>query len=109
MVIAVSGRRPDSHNSQEVRFPEANIDVVRQRLTAKLVEHAPTAVVCSAACGTDLIVLDVARELAIRTVVVLPWSVNRFRETSVDDCGNDWSHLYKRSMSSVDPTDVRVL
>ena len=55
-----------------------------------------TGLVCSAACGTDLVALAVARELAasgllrMRRRIVLPSSPDTFRTTSVADRPGDW-------------------
>jgi hypothetical protein len=51
-------------------------------------------VVASAACGSDLIALDVAGELGLERRVILPFEPNRFAETSVEDRPGEWRTLY---------------
>jgi len=57
--------------------------------------------VCSAAAGADLLALVVARELGIRQRVVLPVSVEVFKEESVTDRGPDWARLFDPIISEV--------
>lgn len=49
---------------------------------------------CSAACGADLLALEVARKLNIRREIFLPCDVNRFKQLSVLDRGGVWGALY---------------
>ena len=56
---------------------------------------------CSAACGADLIALDVAGELGLRRRVVLPFGPGRFRATSVTDRPGDWGPLFDRIIDEV--------
>ena len=52
--------------------------------------------VSSAACGADLIALDLARGLGIRRSIVLPFAAERFRETSVVDRPGEWGPVFDR-------------
>ena len=58
----------------------------------------PTLVVASAACGSDLLALAAASVLGIRTLVILPFASDIFRETSVVDRPHRafWGSLYDR-------------
>lgn len=58
--------------------------------------------VCSAACGSDLLALGVARELGIRRRVVLPFARAIFREKSVVDRPGDWGERYDRALDEVE-------
>jgi hypothetical protein len=57
--------------------------------------------VCSAACGADLVALDAADELGIRRRVILPFEEARFRKTSVVDRGAEWGPLFDRIMADL--------
>lgn len=84
-VIAQAGRRVDAANSTTARFPAANVSAVRERIKTKLLQEKPLALVSSAACGTDLLALDLAGELSIERYVLLPAKPEVFRSSSVTD------------------------
>jgi hypothetical protein len=87
-------RRVDPPTPDTPRFPSENVRVVRERLHSCLQHHQAVALVCSAACGADLLALDAAEALGIRRRVVLPFAPARFRGTSVVDRPGDWGPLY---------------
>ena len=109
MIVAFAGRRIDAPNAGDVRFPEANVAAVRARLQRELTGYNTTTLVSSAACGADLIALDLAGTLGIRRIVVLPWESSHFRASSVVDRSADWGEMYDRILREVDPRDIRVL
>ena len=47
--------------------------------------------VCSAACGADLIALQAAGRVSLRRRIVLPFEPSRFRDSSVVDRPGDWA------------------
>ncbi len=102
MIAALAGRRVDAEQADSPRFPPGNVAVVRERIRAALVEHAVSALVCSAACGADLLGLDAAGELGIRRRVVLPFARDVFRRVSVNDRPGDWGALYDRILDEVE-------
>jgi hypothetical protein len=101
MIIATAGRRVDPADPEQARFPLKNISLVKERVRAMLQKEAATAVVCSAACGADLIALAEAGALKLLRRVVLPFSPERFRETSVIDRPGDWGPLYDQILREV--------
>lgn len=84
-VVAVAGRRVDVADAQIARFPYGNSEAVRAALLRTLESAVPLLVVASAACGSDLLALDAASAIGIRTRIVLPFAPEVFRETSVVD------------------------
>jgi len=108
-VAALAGRRIDAADAAAPRFPLANVDIVRDRLAALLGAQRIEALVCSAACGADLIALDVAGKLGLRRRVVLPFAPERFRETSVTDRPGDWGPLFDRVIGEIAATGDIVL
>jgi hypothetical protein len=100
-VIALAGRRVDAAGTNPPRFPLANVPLVHKRLVELLLLKNAGALVCSAACGADLIALQAAGERGLRLRVVLPFSPKRFRETSVVDRPGDWGTLYDRVIAEV--------
>jgi len=98
MVVALSGRRIDAPNDARPAFPLGNIDVVRQRILLALRELNVTILVCSAACGADLLALESAEALGARRRIVLPFDAWVFRETSVVDRPGNWGQMFDRSV-----------
>lgn len=110
MIIALAGRRIDAVDATQVRFPLSRSATVRDRIRATLMNREASALVGSAACGADLLALDVATELGLRRRVVLPFSPQRFRETSVVDRPGDWGVLFDALIHNVTQSgDLAVL
>jgi hypothetical protein len=101
MIIGLAGRRIDARGAWPARFPVGNIPFVRARLRELLQGRKATLVVCSAACGADLLALDEAGRLGLRRRVVLPGSVQTFRAASVTDRPGDWGGLYDAIIADV--------
>lgn len=100
--ILLSGRRPDPDGADARRFPIENAVLVRERIRDLFVERDPGHLVCSAACGADLLALDVAGDLGVRRHVVLPFDAETFRDTSVADRPGHWGTLYDRIVREVE-------
>jgi hypothetical protein len=92
--IALAGRRIDAANAPTPRFPPARVDAVRAKLQQLFTELQATTLAASAACGADLLGLDIARSLGMRFRIVLPFNEKTFRESSVTDRPGDWGPLY---------------
>lgn len=95
-IVALAGRRIDAGDARVERFPLHDIGVVAGRLRALFGRLRCTTLVCSAANGADLVALQVARDLGLRTRIVLPFAAARFREESVVDRpgGELWGWLF---------------
>jgi hypothetical protein len=102
-VVALGGRRIDAEPADEPRFPFARVGAVREAIAAKLKSEQARTLVCSAACGADLVALDVAQERGVRTRVILPFSAQEFRSTSVIDRPRPefWGELFDRIIAKV--------
>jgi hypothetical protein len=98
-IAALAGRRIDAADAPP-RFPLANVERVGERLEA-LLREGSGALVCSAACGADLIALEAAGRLGLRRRIVLPFAAERFRATSVTDRPGDWGPLFDRIVGEV--------
>ncbi len=94
MIVALAGRRIDPADADSPRFPLSKVELVRGRLHKLFFEKAATTLVCSAACGADLLALSVAGELGIRRRVVLPFARESFRSTSVVDRPGHWGTMF---------------
>ena len=93
-VVAVAGRRIDAPDSGVTRFPLHNRDRIRQAIASALRWEPVSALISSGACGADLLALDAARHAGIRRRLILPFAVDRFRESSVVDRPGDWGPLF---------------
>lgn len=110
MVIALAGRRIDAQKAETARFPQENVPQVRSRIDHWMAQHHIDTLVCSAACGADLLALDVAGKLGIRRYVVLPFPREQFRVVSVVDRGEEWGGLFDDICDDVEAKgDVMVL
>jgi hypothetical protein len=101
MVFAAAGRRIDAPGADLPSFPLSNVELVTQRVRSFLHDQRAKLIVTSAACGTDLILLDEAGRLGIRRRVILPFDRDRFRATSVTDRPGDWGPLYDRLINEI--------
>ncbi len=99
-VIIEAGRRVDAPDAQLPRFPPSSVSEVRQRIRKLLVTQNPQAVVCSAACGADLLLLEAAGEMHIEQVVLLPSEPEAFRKSSVTDRPGNWGELYDQVLKT---------
>lgn len=105
-VIAMAGRRIDAKDAEEQRFPAGNEAVVGMRIRNLLVATACQAVICAAACGADILVLESAGRLGLKRRVVLPFAREQFRAASVADRGEEWGHRFDTIMSQLSTGDV---
>jgi hypothetical protein len=95
-VIAIAGRRIDAKGAKTKRFPLEAVEPVAAELDALFVREHAVALVSSAACGADLIALDVAGRRGLRRRIILPSAPEVFIKTSVTDRPGDWRPLYER-------------
>jgi len=95
MILALAGRRIDKPGTDPV-FPLENIEMVRKKISQFLISKRPVSIVCSAACGSDLISLQAAGELNIERHVVLPYAPEIFKTVSVTDRPGNWGAIYDR-------------
>jgi hypothetical protein len=102
VVIALAGRRVDPPAAKQPRFPSENVERVKERIQGLFTTRNASALVCSAACGADLLALEAARTRHMRRHVVLPFSREVFRRTSVVDRPGDWGARYDRALDQVE-------
>jgi hypothetical protein len=66
------------------------VEAVSAAIRRALSLHQIAVVVSSAACGADILALEAAAKLGLRTRIVLPFDRARFCATSVVDRGKEW-------------------
>ncbi len=94
MVAVLAGRRVDSADASAARFPMQNVEKVKEKLKHFFIANSIDYLVCSAACGADLIALDIAGQLNISRKMVLPFDAETFRSSSVTDRPGNWGELF---------------
>jgi hypothetical protein len=99
-VVAAAGRRIDSVGAMPERFPLRNCGRVRDAISSLFRERTPAIVISSASCGSDLLALEAAEKLGIRYRVVLPFSADRFRGSSVTDRPGEWGPVFDRLVAA---------
>jgi hypothetical protein len=100
-VAALAGRRIDADNATTPRFPLARVPIVRDAIADLLRNDEVDMLICSAACGADLVALQAATSLGILCRIVLPYAPEQFRRTSVVDRPGDWGHVYDNLVSEI--------
>jgi hypothetical protein len=100
-VVALGGRRIDPEPTLTPRFPFNQVNRVGMQIADQLSRSHAVALVCSAACGADLIALETAQKMGLRTRIILPFSAARFRKTSVVDRPRPefWGAMFDRVAS----------
>src|SRR5215472_15166710 len=98
-VVALGGRRIDAEPTSTPRFPFDQVGRVGREIAEQLRRSHAVALVCSAACGADLIALETAQKMGLRTRIILPFSAARFRKTSVVDRPRPefWGAMFDRA------------
>jgi hypothetical protein len=105
-VLIYTGHMIDAPGRVQPRFPAAAEAVVRQRLRTALQAMRPLAAYGSAACGADILCLEIVRELGAETHIVLPFPAVEFRRTSVDHAGGDWGARFERALAAADSVTI---
>lgn len=108
MIAGSAGRRV-ARTDDDPHFSPRSVPVVRERIRERLRADAVTAVVCAAANGADLLLLEAAAETGLRRRIVLPHSVADFRERSVSDRPGPWNELYDRFVADAQASGDLVL
>lgn len=98
-VAALAGRRIDAPQARVQRFPLRSIPNVRNGIRRILIAERIELLISSAACGADLLGLEQASLLSIRSRIVLPYDILTFRRTSVVDRPGNWGPLFDRMIS----------
>jgi hypothetical protein len=109
MIVALAGRRIDLPHASEMRFPIGNVSKVQQRLRTFFSSYKITTLVCSAACGADLLALNIANELNIDRKIILPFAPAVFKMKSVNHCTGDWKTFFETAIEADHSMDLLVM
>ena len=105
-VLVFTGHMIDRPDRPDSRFPALREGAVRDAIRERLGAIAPLAVYGSAACGADILCLELARELGIETHVVLPFPPAEFCPVSVDFAPGDWRARFDRVLTAADSVTI---
>lgn len=86
----------DAADADVPRFPLAEAEHVARKLLYRFRQERIARLICSAACGADILALEAAEKLAVPATVVLPFASSIFREISVTDRPGDWGGRFDR-------------
>ncbi|MBC7827806.1 MAG: hypothetical protein H7122_08675 [Chitinophagaceae bacterium] len=101
MIVTLAGRRIDAPGTNTPRFPSELAGSVKQRIVDCLVSLNASQLVCSAACGADLLALQAADEILIKKTIMLPFDAGTFRSTSVTDRPGDWGSIFDKAIEQL--------
>lgn len=104
-IVALAGRRIDAPYAKEVHFPLVEVEHVAKKLLYRFKQEQVTRIVCSAACGADILALEAAERLAIPATIVLPFVPRIFRTISVTDRPGSWGERFDRLVAAARKRD----
>jgi class 3 adenylate cyclase/tetratricopeptide (TPR) repeat protein len=96
-IVACSGHLIDNPGKRR-RFPQEAEAIVRQKIDERLDKLNSTCGYSSAACGTDIIFLEAMQERGGETHIFLPFSKEKFIQTSVHREGTDWIKRFEKAL-----------
>jgi hypothetical protein len=109
MIAVFGGVQIDNRDTDPPRFRERDLPDVERRTAAALAELRPRLLVGAAASGADLVVLAAARSKGFGVRVVLPFDVDTFRRTSVQERGPFWCARYDDLIASLKPCELEII
>ena len=89
-IIAFTGHMIDSPGRKVPRFPPALEERVKDAIRSALDDSNPGIGYSSAACGSDILFLELMQERKAETNVVLPFELDDFLKISVNFAGEHW-------------------
>lgn len=98
-VACLAGRRIDPEHADPIRFPAHREPLVRGHLSRILATETVWHLVCSAACGADIIALEACASAGVSATIVLPFAAAEFRRVSVTDRPGDWGPRFDRVLA----------
>ncbi len=105
-VIVFSGHMIDRPDRPRARFPASLESAVRDALRERIAAIGPAAAYGSAACGADLLCLELVREHGGETHIVLPFPAADFRRESVGFAGGSWGARLDAALAAASSVTV---
>lgn len=102
-VAVCVGHMIDTPGRESPRFPISLEAQVKQELRERISRLGIGFGYASAACGSDILFLEALLETARKAVVVLPYSIEEFRKSSVDVVRDgNWNERFDRVLQAAD-------
>ena len=89
-IVAFTGHMIDSPGRKVPRFPPVLEERVKDAIRSALDYFDPGIGYSSAACGSDILFLELMQERKAETNVVLPFELEEFLQVSVNFAGDQW-------------------
>jgi class 3 adenylate cyclase len=96
-IVACSGHLIDNPGKRR-RFPPEAEEIVRRKIDERLDKLGSNCGYSSAGCGTDLIFLEALQDRGGETHIFLPFSKEKFIQTSVHREGTDWTNRFEKAL-----------
>jgi len=106
-VVIFSGHMMDSVNRSARRFAATDEPAIRSAIEKQLEQLNAGIAFSSAACGSDILLLEAMLDRKGTVHVVLPWPKEQFIKTSVEHAEGDWVARFNRVVDRA--ASVRVL
>lgn len=94
VVIAFSGHMVDHPGRAQARFPARLEGAVTAALRERIARMGAVVGYAQAACGADIIFLEILQAVRMQTHIVLPFARADFVRTSVAFAGGDWERRF---------------
>jgi len=105
-VLVFTGNMIDHPGRDAARFPAMLEPAVREAMGERIAAISPLAAYGSAACGADILCLELVREMGGETHIVLPFPPAEFRQASVDFAPGDWGERFERALAAADSVTI---
>jgi class 3 adenylate cyclase/tetratricopeptide (TPR) repeat protein len=99
-VCVFSGHMLDRADQETSQFQLADIDRVQLEIRHFFDTTLIGVAYSSAACGSDILFLEEASNRGIESIIVLPFSPEDFKKSSVSFAGLDWEKRFDKVVSS---------
>jgi len=104
-VLVFTGHLVSANGNGSGAFPPELEAVVCREIRSRIERLRPVAAYGSAACGSDILCLEAARELGAEVHVTLPFAPAEFRKQSVD-VAPGWGERFDRLLAAADSVVV---
>ncbi len=95
-VAVFAGGMADPASCETPRFPVSAESSVRDRIVSWLDAESVRWSFSSASCGSDVIFLEAAQSIGVKTHIILPLRVDLFIESYLRPAGQDWVDRFLR-------------
>jgi class 3 adenylate cyclase len=99
-VCVFSGHMLDRADRQTPQFPLEDVERVQSEIRHFFDSTCVGVIYSSAACGSDILFLEEALSRGIEAIIVLPFSPEDFKKSSVSFAGRDWEMRFDKVVNS---------